>query len=239
MLSRRGFLKSLGGSAVAIALSSPLEVLTSCSSLKGATKELRVQNGRDIYITQPAVAVPKELGNTLEKHISAIVGGGYALHLSDYDFYHGHFLFDKESKFREAIDWENDAKERVFTLDYYFLSVRAVMYHTREYLNDWIPDSNENVPRSIVGLMDGSIEIPWFESEDYKQYGTIAGDNPFEINGKLNLWQEEIPLLTIGGGLYRAFTKFQIVPNKNGRFSLPDGQKYELYLILKEEPENN
>ncbi|MBI2549057.1 hypothetical protein HYW21_06940 [Candidatus Woesearchaeota archaeon] len=241
---RRDLLRLVVGSLPVLATASPLEILASDGSSEGTgikntgIKNLRVQNGRDIYITCPAVALPRELGDTIAKHINAIMEKGYARQLSNYDFFHGHLLFDKDNTFKDPFDWENGAKERCFTLDDYFSSVRAFLYHTREYLNEWVPRSDKNVPRSIVGLMDGSIKIPEIESEMYRQYGTVYGCDQFTVDGMMNQWQEEIPLLSINGHLYRTFPKFHIEPDKHGRFSLNNGQKYELYLVLKEESKN-
>lgn len=232
---RRNLLGLLGSAATVTTFFS-LEALASGGSLEDAkVKQLRVQNGHDTYISSPAVAVPDGLGDILGKQIHGIMEGEYAHQCSDDDLFHGHFLFDNDNQFKEAFDWDNRAKERVFTLDDYFLSVRATMYHTREYLDDWVPQSDKNVPRSIVGLMNGSIRVPEIESEGYRQHGSIHGDDPFEIDGNVNQWRQETPLLRINGNLYRAFPKFQIVPYAEGRFSLKDGQKYELYLVLKDE----
>jgi len=184
----------------------------------------------------PCIKIPLKLGRTISKHIDAIFGEGYAHNLSKEDFFHGHFLFDKKGMLADPAWFGDDGKfkERVFSLREYFSAASAVIYHTREYLGDWKP-GRKNKPRSIVGTMDGDIHIPIYKSKDYRLYGSIGGEQPFMLNGKLNPYKQEIPLVKIGEKVYRSESVVFIKPAETGRFKLKSGQRYELYLLLKTE----
>ncbi len=174
------------------------------------------------------IPVPTSLGKIIEKHVETIFEKGYASELSEDDFFHGHFLFSAENPFH-SLD-EKTRKERVFSLEDYFSVVEAMMYHTRERLDDWIPEGY-NLPRSLVGLTDGSLKIPFLESELYREYGTIHGPEHFELEGEINTRRESRPLILFQGKQYRVWPELYITPTRNGRF-LVGKQRYEIDIIL-------
>jgi len=208
MLGRRNFLTICGGGLLG------LLVMGSCKETSSPELE---------------IPMPYSLGSTIEKHIKTIFQKGYAYELSEEDFFHGHFLFPADTTFNR----NENLKERIFTLEEYFSSVERVMYHTRERLNDWIPEGN-NLPRSIVGLMDGSLKIPFFEGEGYKNDGTIHGTDPYEISGEINNRRESTPLINFQGEIYRIWPVFYLTPTEKGRFNA-NNERYELFTILKED----
>lgn len=183
------------------------------------------------------------LGGIIAKHVTEIMSLGYAERLDSKDFFHGHlkvadptvcdtsesvddFLY---ADFPENMD-KNEWLEMFLNADPHFI------YHTREQL--FTRDPFIGPPRSIMGTIDGKVFPMKSEEEYYKRYGTVTGNKPFEFNGQ----KYEGMCYGVGDTQVRLeddtfgrlwFTQFYILPDKKGRYELDDGQKFDVFYIIK------
>jgi hypothetical protein len=96
---------------------------------------------------------------------------------------------------------------RVFTLEECLLKPQLILYHTREMVGDWVKDSPENIPRSIVGLPDGELILPGptQQQKHYRTYGTISSFWPFKLDGRTLEAHMSVLTIELGNGTQKMF----------------------------------
>lgn len=185
----------------------------------------------------PHLLVPYEIGTIVAQHVKDIFDRKYAYSFAWNDFYHGHFVFDEStsqtSQFVAALDaGKEPLAPPTIPLETYYSSIKLVMYHTREHLNDW--NYKKPVPRSIVGTMEGKTIIPAIPTDEwsfYKGFGTVTASE-ITYNGRSDFTQYNTPIIKVDDAYYQIIPQFLIRPADNGRFQLPSGEKFDVYLWL-------
>lgn len=134
------------------------------------------------------VAAPSKLLDLALAHVREIFERGYAKEVSKRDFFHGHILIE------EPVNPKN------LTLEECLYRPPLILYHTREWMDDWVKGSKKNVPRSIVGLPNGELVLPGptKEQRSYERYGTISSSWPFTLNGRV--LEAHSPIFSVESG---------------------------------------
>ncbi|MFH1850404.1 MAG: hypothetical protein ABH879_09585 [archaeon] len=184
------------------------------------------------------IPAPLNLGELVQAHVQNILEGGYAYRLSEDDFFHGHVLmpepFDSVMPLSQIINLALPGA--ILPPEQILEQLRFVLYHTREFIDDWTADAEDNVPRSIIGTPNGELAVPEPTRYQiaYREAGSIFPDKPFILDGvehSLNGLPYQA-LLEDGSGRYISDGQTFFMPKDEGRFSLRDGQRFETYLSI-------
>jgi hypothetical protein len=185
------------------------------------------------------IPFPETYARLVAAHVRRIEEKAYFKTMDPADFFHGHLIIYGKTK-------------HYASLDDLLSDVTAYLYHTAEYNNRWedaegrLPVAKKT-PRSLVGKPDGSLMLAIkavdpakLRGSSYTDFGTIFSGDLVESNPKLsrlsyNFGQSEDVTMDFNAD-GRAITctidsQFYIRPSADGRFSLANGQRYDIYAL--------
>lgn len=186
------------------------------------------------------VKAPENLGRLVQTHVRKILKKGYALDISDEDFYHGHILRVSSKKYIYN------------SLNEFILDLGMILYHTDEKTNRWESQVGGKIPRSIISEgeevkpaitifnLENKKDFPWEEfAPFYLDYGTIT---TYDIIKKLSYLDNgtclntgtKRPQIIINKIPFIISFQFKIQKDTKGRYSTPV-EKFEVLMRLERE----
>jgi hypothetical protein len=173
------------------------------------------------------------LADIVAAHTVRILQADYAKDLGAQDFYHGHLLVDT-GNCDEGFDNYPRMFPRVLQREEWVnLILRSsphFLYHTREKQHEqW---QKERRPRSVIGTPDGEIHPATADTAMYREYGTVESEDAFTFSGTIHRMCSPVDKVELGQGLHLDHSdgaQFYILPDKNGRYSLPNDLAFDVF----------
>ena len=187
--------------------------------------------------------VDSAISDIVAVHVKNIMNAGYAEKLDNNDFWHGHFVFDDDILCSYDVDDKERRKmwsklppgmEKDEWVELYLNSSPYFIYHTRESTGPRFP--YQGPPRSIIGTIGGNVyPMTSNTAPNFVSHGTVWTSDFFEFNGERHdgMCDAMIPTkirLRIGDREFMSYMPgFYILEDSNGRYSLLDGIKFDIY----------
>lgn len=163
-------------------------------------------------VDSPAILAPDSLGFLVAKHVAKIRSFDSTAVLSKGNFYHTHILYDK--LYKDTCSF-NDFPKRI----------SGLLYHSHE--SNWKGD----VPRSIIGWCDGSIEVPVVTDSLAKKLPHYESNGTLHEEDIRKLYSVNYSVLKIEVGDSFITPKFiTFRPEKNGRYIVNNDDTIEVFL---------
>lgn len=184
-----------------------------------------------------------DLGEIVAEHVQKIMDNKHATTLGIHDFDHGHLLIPKGEycafegtqkplSGRPKASWKglSHYQEWISALQQ---SELHFMYHTQESIAH--PSSLQNPyqgpPRSIIGTLDKNIFPAESDWQVFESHGTVVGHEPFRYNDQeiVGMCDANPPLMSTSNGKMKIVSQFFILPETEGRYTLSDGRRFDVY----------